>query len=374
MPKSKPSKPRKDYPLFAHNNGQWAKKIRGRLHYFGPWADPLEAERNWERDKLALLEGRDPKQATVGDSVGWLVNSFLHSKTLQKHRDELSERSYLDYKKVAKHLADYFGRGRKLDTLRSSDIEAYRNTLPANWSPSTTNHHLRAARAIFRYANAIEATERPIRYEIGMKQASRASVRKHAAKQPAKTFTREQITALIDEAGTPMKAFVLMGINAAYGTSDIARLTLADVQAGEWLSVARGKTGVSRSAWLWPETREAIDKALSKRFEPRNPEWEELAFLTRNRRPWAIDGGTSHPLQIGFSDLKEAAGIDAKGRGHYALRHTFATVAGDAGDQIAVNAVMGHADGSIVANYRHGIDPERVKHVCSFVRNWLFSL
>jgi len=39
---SKPSKPHRKFPLTANGNGQWSKKIRGRVHYFGPRADPVE--------------------------------------------------------------------------------------------------------------------------------------------------------------------------------------------------------------------------------------------------------------------------------------------------------------------------------------------
>ena len=65
----KPAKPRPDFPLFPHQSGQWAKKVRGKLHYFGVWSDPKAAEAKWERDKLALLSGEEPS-VVYGESLG----------------------------------------------------------------------------------------------------------------------------------------------------------------------------------------------------------------------------------------------------------------------------------------------------------------
>lgn len=33
---AKPPKPHRDYPLYAHATGQWAKRLLGKVHYFGP--------------------------------------------------------------------------------------------------------------------------------------------------------------------------------------------------------------------------------------------------------------------------------------------------------------------------------------------------
>lgn len=36
-PIAKPPKPSPSFPMFAHSVGQWAKKVKGRTHYFGAW-------------------------------------------------------------------------------------------------------------------------------------------------------------------------------------------------------------------------------------------------------------------------------------------------------------------------------------------------
>jgi hypothetical protein len=43
----RPAKPYPEYPLYAHSNGQWAKKIHGKTHCFGPWSDPQAALQKW---------------------------------------------------------------------------------------------------------------------------------------------------------------------------------------------------------------------------------------------------------------------------------------------------------------------------------------
>jgi hypothetical protein len=34
----KPKGPHSDFPPFPHQTGRWAKKVREKLHYVGPWA------------------------------------------------------------------------------------------------------------------------------------------------------------------------------------------------------------------------------------------------------------------------------------------------------------------------------------------------
>ena len=59
---TKPPKPFDSFPLTAHPNGQWCKKIRGRLHYFGPWTDWQGALDLFQGQKDDLYAGRTPRR------------------------------------------------------------------------------------------------------------------------------------------------------------------------------------------------------------------------------------------------------------------------------------------------------------------------
>src|SRR5690242_9995669 len=89
---AKPSKPYPEFPLTPHPAGYWCKKIRGRLHYFGPWADPDGALKSYLDQKDALHAGRKPRPETAGLIVKELCNQFLNAKKALVDSGELLAR------------------------------------------------------------------------------------------------------------------------------------------------------------------------------------------------------------------------------------------------------------------------------------------
>ena len=57
----KPTKPRPNFPIFPHVSGGWAKRIRGKFHYFGKTADDPNGKaalERWLAEKDNLLAGQ----------------------------------------------------------------------------------------------------------------------------------------------------------------------------------------------------------------------------------------------------------------------------------------------------------------------------
>jgi hypothetical protein len=84
---AKPAKPYPDYPLYAHGAGVWAKRIRGKLHYFGPWSDPDGALKKYLAQKEALHAGRKPREQPGGATAKDAANAFLNAKKELVERD-----------------------------------------------------------------------------------------------------------------------------------------------------------------------------------------------------------------------------------------------------------------------------------------------
>lgn len=77
---NKPAKPYPEVPLYPHATGRWAKRIGGRLHYFGPWDDPEGALQRYLDQRDDLHAGRKPRLKDEGLTVRELLNRFLTGK------------------------------------------------------------------------------------------------------------------------------------------------------------------------------------------------------------------------------------------------------------------------------------------------------
>ena len=105
----KPRKPYADFPLFPHATRRWAKKIRGKLHYFGPWDDPDGALQRYLDQRDDLHAGRTPRVAAEGLTVRDLLNRSLTAKTHLVDTGEIVQRTFFDYHSTCKQIGDAFG-------------------------------------------------------------------------------------------------------------------------------------------------------------------------------------------------------------------------------------------------------------------------
>jgi integrase len=368
----KPAKPYPDFPLTPHPSGRWCKKIRGKLHYFGPLADADAALAKYLAEKDDLHAGRTPRVSADALTVYILCGKFLTTKKRLLDAGELSPRSYADYAEVCKRLIGSFGKGRLVADLRPDDFERLRAASAKQWGPVRLGNEITRVRTVFNYAFKGALLDRPMVFGEGFKVPSKRTLRTHRAARGPKMFEADEIRRMVQAAGPALRAMILLGVNCGFGNSDCGTLPLAALDLdGGWVNYHRPKTGISRRCPLWPETVAALREWLNKRPETKDPTDAGLVFVTKYGQPWAKDAADS-PITKQTRKLLDALGINGH-RNFYALRHTFETIAGEAKDQAAVDAIMGHARDDMASVYRERISDARLREVTEHVRRWLFG-
>jgi len=236
--------------------------------------------------------------------------------------------------------------------------------------------------------------DRPIRFGPGFKRPS-AKAKRQARHSQVRTMTAAEILACLDEANVTAQAWILLGINAGYGQSDLAELRHRHLDLGRGVvAFPRPKTGIMRRCTLWPESITAMRLAMAKRPQANDPTDDDRCFLTTHGWPVVrvverevedrkAPGGkrlTITPMDAvaqQFNRLLVKTGAKRAGQGFYQLRRTFETVAGETGDQPAVDRIMGHTDESMAGQYRewraNTREDERLRRVTDHVREWLYQ-
>lgn len=339
---AKPEKPYPEFPLFPHASGQWAKKIEGKTHYYGTWGDPMAA--------LAKYQG------AYGTTLVEVCGAFTKAKCLAHETGEICSTTLADYRRTCEWLVSFFGENVDANSLGPDMLVRYKEHMAQRRSLLSLGNEIARVRIVFKWGYDSGLLDKPVRWGPEFRRPSKRTMRRQP--KAVKLFTPAQICAVLAEAGTNLKAMILLGVNCGYGPTDCALLSSCHILDG-WAVYPRPKTGIERECPLWPETLAAI-ACVQRRSEGPS------TFVQGNGRPYTQD-----VISKRFHAALRASGQTTGS--FYWLRHVLETVGGGVRDQVALNRIMGHADASMAGVYRESIERERLERVASHVRGWLFG-
>jgi integrase len=371
-------KAHKDYPLYAHNSGRWAKRIRRKVHYFGPWSDADAALKKYLEQKDDLLAGRKP-QFGDGLTVRELMNRFLTAKHRRVESGELEQVTWQDYDEICKRVIKVFGLTRQVATLCPSDFEELRCDFARAHGPVRLSKDVTCVRVLFKFAYDQDLIDKPVKFGEGFRKPSKAVLRKsrrlRVQERGPRSFDAPELRKIIKASGIQLRAMIYLGVNCGFANNDCAKLPISvlDLDSG-WIEYARPKTGIQRRCPLWPETVIALRAALDERPAPNDEKFTDRVFITKYGKSWDPKSKKDSPISNEMTKLLKKLGLHRKGVSFGALRHVFQTIGERTRDKDAVRTIMGHAeysnDMSVVYN-EEAVSDARLRAVIDFIRKWL---
>jgi integrase len=375
--------------LWQHRNGQYAAKIKGDHRYFG--TDRARAIRRFEHERPYLrrgeapppLPGEEPDPETYV-SIDRLVNEFLAHKAAKVEAGDLGRQMFESYRDVSRNLIQVFGRSRDVDDLRREDFRKLSLHLAKQYSVQSRANRITWIKSIFAWGERNELLEHAPRYGDEFDRPRQEKLDLHRLENH-KTFSAAELRAILEEAGQPLKALLLLAYNGALGQHDLANLRWSDIDLdNSWLNYPRSKTAGARQIPLWAETVEALREWRGMRPAPADSVDDKLVFLTCNGRRFVrFVESRKRPGHFGkidgigqeFNKLQLKAKAYQAGRAFYCIRHSIAGVMFQSGDSDATKAIMGHKDGSMLrSHYVLGFpDKARLQKIINYIHDWLFA-
>ena len=338
------------FPLTLHSTGQYCKKIKGKMYYFG--SDKTAALQRY-LDQATYLHGcqnnlQQPKPTGDNMTLKQLCDMYLSYQYSKLQANDLTPRHHKDQIDSLNKLQAFLGQNRKIKGISTLDLQNYKRKLQRHYgSVCRLNLHISIMKAMFHWARKNEI----LKDIPNIDAISRGKIT-HKEKG---TFSSEQINRLLSCADVKMRAMIWLGLNCGFGCTDCAELKWADLDiANARVTLPRKKTGISRVLPLWPETIESLEKL---------PKTGKLVFYTSRGNPYIqtylkADGNgngkytTLNIITPLFTRLIKRAGLNVpKGTGFYTLRRTAATIAARSGDPFAVQRLLGHADLQMATRY-----------------------
>ena len=345
---SKKRKTRSDkFPLTLHPTGQYCKKIKGKLYYFGN-SKKIALQRYLEQAAY-LHTGKGTKPNLNNSfSLKTLCNLYLDYQESRVTIGEIKLRHLNDQTSILRNFVRFIGSNRAVSNITTIDLQNYRRKLiKTGKAAHTINNVIASIKAMYNWAMGNEV----INNTPNLKAIKKVPIPK--VEKP--TFSMSQIQKLLENASTQMRAMIWLGLNCGFGCTDCAELCWDNLDLKNFrVSFPRGKTGIDRNLPLWPETVEALKQVAKS---------GELVFYTSKGNPWLRtiqstdrQGNQKYTkndaISKNFSKLLNKTGVKTeKGVGFYTLRRTAATLTAESGDPFAVQRLLGHANLKMATTY-----------------------
>jgi integrase len=373
--------PYPEFPLSPHvATDRWYKTVRGRRHYFGKLADWQGALAKWQEQRDDIMAGRTPGGDTC-QTLGDLRDTWLTAQLQRVEAGLLKPTTFNAFRNITKHARDVLGAHARVDQLRPADFGKLAAAIARDMAPSSARKAITVVRMLFTWAFESEVIEHAPRYGPDFKAPAKVAQRQAMKAKGRRDYSAAEVRAIFYAADVPLRAMVCLAINGGLTQRELSELLLSevDLDAG-WVRTSRGKTGEAREVPLWPETVAALRDAMEARPTPKTPDAADLFFVTRTGQAWVRESlrdddqklSRSDAINLLFRRLCVRLGTTIPGGAFGKLRHTFRTVADNAGDLNATLRVMGHGVPGISAHYVNRIDPARLRLVTDHVHRWLF--
>lgn len=405
----KPGKPRRNFPLSAHDNGQWytTRRIGGRkrFFYFGEWADDPKGERAelaYDAVKAELNAGRQP--TATGPAVtppplitaGEIVGRYMKSVEARVRADEIGYREFDD---VRRACLFYFldAVGERTPAERLATIDAGSNTRPLD----RLRAHMSERLGVLRFNNSMKKIKRMLKWAYRTAKLITVPIYDDEALRGKKSklvrrerrireetdgkpiYTPKECRILVNHAAhesLPLFCQMLLAMNAGMSQSHISDLPrspkIVNLDTGfvDWV---RPKTEEICQFYLWPITAIALERYLQVRPKPKDPADDWRLFITTHGHPWVQEyvkdddgaiGDVNPDDAIGkaLDKLERRLGTKQRGRGFRAMRRTFSTAVNPLQDKDAIRRVMGHGLQGMDPHYVRKIEPWRLQAVTTY--------
>lgn len=189
------------FPLTLHPTGQYCKKIKGKIRYFG--TDKKKALEKYLAQATYLHGAQSLVQKTSNGkmTLKQLCDLYLHYQNSRVLVGDITAKHYNDLKYSLSRFMAFLGQGCRIESISTLDLQNYKHKLQNSYaSVDRQNLHIGLMKAMFHWARKNDVLERIPNIDAISKD--------RVVHKEMYTFNQQQIRKLLSFPDVKMRAMI----------------------------------------------------------------------------------------------------------------------------------------------------------------------